>query len=126
MKIQPPLRTTLLRGAALIAITAALWGAGCNGNDPIGPVDPQLIAGDPLVSDPTLAPPSASTTGTVGFELYEMSRASNVAYVSLPPGSIPDADRATPQRRGGPTTVTTAMIDGGFDPVPVTAAAGQP
>jgi alpha-tubulin suppressor-like RCC1 family protein len=48
-----------------------------------------------------------------------------VAYVSLAPGTVPTGARASVRRVGDAASVTTAVTDGGFDPVPVIAQAGD-
>ncbi len=48
-----------------------------------------------------------------------------VAYVSLPPSMFPDADETTITNTATGVTRVVPMIDGGFDPVPITAAVGD-
>lgn len=48
-----------------------------------------------------------------------------MAYVSLPPDSIPNGEIAAIRNTRTGTTVTTVMADGGFDPIPVAASAGD-
>lgn len=53
------------------------------------------------------------------------SSASGEVYISLPPGSIPDGSTATIlDPRVGSSTIAI-LVDGGFDPVPIAAAAGD-
>lgn len=50
--------------------------------------------------------------------------AAEVAYVSLPPGSV-DADSATISNLSTRQQISVALIDGGFDPVAIAATAGD-
>ncbi|HET9707276.1 MAG TPA: Ig-like domain-containing protein [Gemmatimonadales bacterium] len=49
----------------------------------------------------------------------------DVVYVSLIPGTAPTGTLATVQRVGDTVSLTTALVGGGFDPVPVTAQTGD-
>jgi hypothetical protein len=71
-----------------------------------------------VVSDPVVAPVSAGTS---------LSGEASVAvvYVSLPPGTIPDGEQATIRNPHTGASLTVPMVDGGFDPVPLEAAAGD-
>lgn len=53
------------------------------------------------------------------------STAEQVAFVSLPPGSVPDGDRAAIARFGDTVAFTTRVVDGGFDPIPIIANLGD-
>jgi hypothetical protein len=48
-----------------------------------------------------------------------------VVYVSLPPGTIENGGLATIRNTRIGTTVSTAMMAGGFDPIPIEAQAGD-
>ena len=48
-----------------------------------------------------------------------------VAYVSLPPGTFPTGVAATIQNRRTGASLTVAILNGGFDPVPVPAVSGD-
>jgi alpha-tubulin suppressor-like RCC1 family protein len=83
--------------------------AGCRGGDFNGP----LVPASTIVSDP------------VGTSSLLCPVASAEAYVSLPPDSIPTGIAAVIQNRRTTRLTATAVINGGFDPVPVTAVAGD-
>lgn len=72
-------------------------------------VDPNLVASDTaaIVSDPV--PDTVST-------------AADAAYISLPRDLFPSAAKAVIRKVGSSASVTTAVIDGGFDAVPIAAA----
>lgn len=95
--------TTVALGVALGGCLA--WSSGCT--DMTGP---RPDATDVLVSNPvqrlTLAEP-------------------DLAYISLPPNTFPNGVLAVIRNSRGGGTVTAAVIDGGFDAVPVAAAAGD-
>ncbi len=50
---------------------------------------------------------------------------SNVAYISLQPQTYPGGTTATITNQRSAASVTTPMVDGGIDPVPVIANAGD-
>lgn len=95
---------TLTLGIAVGGLLA--WGAGCT--DVTGPhPDEDTHA---VVSDPALHLTSADA---------------DVAYISLPPSSFPDGVLAVMHNTRGGGTVTAAVVEGGFDAVPVAATAGD-
>jgi hypothetical protein len=51
--------------------------------------------------------------------------ADQVAYISLPPGTLPSGVTATIRNRVTGIGLTVTIIDGGFDPVPIAAVAGD-
>src|SRR6266702_8238892 len=48
----------------------------------------------------------------------------NVAYISLQPQSYPTGNTATITNRRSGATVSSTVVDGGIDPVPLLASAG--
>src|SRR3989441_11960070 len=105
---------------AWVAIAVVAGVGGCSDQGPKPPLPPPP---DPLnVSNPVqstaLAPrgTAVSAAAAVGTDL---------AYVSLAPGAYPGGQvaRVTDSRTGSDLFI--AMADGGFDPVPVIAAAGD-
>lgn len=98
---------------------AVLGVAGCRdipGPDPQGPTSPAIV------SDP-ISGVSASTAGA-GFAAGR-AQTGEVVYVSLPPDSIPGGEVALIGNPATGSVVITTMVDGGFDPVPVAARAGD-
>lgn len=99
-------------------VAAVLAAAACH--DTTEPDLPSPLA--VMVSNPVLragtsaASVSLSTTGAA---------IDSVAFVSIAPGSAPDATRATIENRRTGQVIATAMAGGGFDPVGVPAAAGD-
>jgi TolB protein len=53
------------------------------------------------------------------------SAGTDVVYVSLAPGMVSTGSRANVRRVGDAASLTTAVTDGGFDPVPVPAQTGD-
>jgi TolB protein len=103
---------------AWIVIVPAVWVAGCAPSERISgleTVEPTAIVSDltPLASARGLG--SATSTGP-GAE---------VAYVSLQPGTVPNGQLATISNPRLGITATTAMVEGGIDPFPIEAAAGD-
>ena len=96
-----------------------MWAAGCG--DPFGgPENPG--AGPPFVSNPlastqlAASPMSLSILGTEG---------SGVAYVSLPPGTVPGGVLTTIRNRHTDNSTFAFLADGGFDPVAIAADVGD-
>jgi alpha-tubulin suppressor-like RCC1 family protein len=121
-------------GFTLALVGAAIWAGACtdyaagpeseNPNDTLPPGD--TVAPLPqgmIVSDPV---PTASLAAQARAAPAPASGAGDrVAYVSLGVGTVPAGSRAVVRRVGEVATLTTAVVGGGFDPVPVTAAAGD-
>jgi Big-like domain-containing protein/WD40 repeat protein len=78
-----------------------------------GPASPILVSS--LVPD---LPASSSVVGTARRDV-------TVVYVSLRPETIPDGLTATVSDVQTGSSVTTSMVDGGFDPVAITAIVGD-
>jgi alpha-tubulin suppressor-like RCC1 family protein len=76
-----------------------------------------------IVSDPI--PAAALAAETRAALALAPSTADDVAYVSLAPGTVPAGRQAIVRRVGDATSLTTAVADGGFDPVPVAAQVGD-
>jgi uncharacterized protein YjdB len=76
-----------------------------------------------IVSDPVLAA-GLVQTATSGLALSS-SAGEAVTYVSLAPGTVPTGSTASIRRVGSAGSLVTRLFDGGFDPVPVNASAGD-
>jgi len=102
-----------------IMVVAGLVGmASCN--DGTGPESVQLPSRPYLmVSDPLTA-----SAGLAGSRVAGVAP-SNVAYVSLVPGSVPAGVEADIVNRGTGASITTVLVDGGFDPTPIAATVGD-
>ena len=110
---------------ALAVLTALGWLGGCSDN-PGGPcssdcpvlegviVSDQVAAGG--IGTAAEARTASAPAGTAGDEL---------AYVALPPGTVPAGNWATIRRVGDAGSIVTAVLSGGFDPVAVAAQAGD-
>ena len=88
--------------------------AACDGSMPVVPSNDPPRA---MVSDAVAAAVSATPGASVLVD--------GVAYVSLVPGTFPGAVHATISNRGTGAGVTAGMFEGGLDPVPVAATAGD-
>lgn len=88
--------------------------AGCSdlgpGSGP-GPAPPEAIVSNPMPG--------------LSFGVGGSAPAGTVAFVSLPPGSVPLAMSALVENRRSGASVQVAMVGGGFDPVPVPAEVGD-
>ena len=109
---------------SISGVTALVWMTGCRADSPgpcasCPPSPPSgLIVSDPVTVATAASPRSAGVASSSGG-------GSDVVYVSLTPGTTPTGTRASIRRVGDLTSVTTAVVDGGFDPVPVAAQAGD-
>jgi hypothetical protein len=119
-------RTRACRGSCgvaaglALAVTAAV--AACGEDRILDPhADDVAALTRAIVSNPVNPVPNVSGAALSGATAGEAA----VAYVSLPPGSLPDGEHVTIQNRRSGTDAATAMWDGGFDPVPVEAAVGD-
>lgn len=110
--------------ALLVADLPAVL-AGC-----VETLEPEASSADSsaVVSDPAPnAPPvlySGRAAPGVSFSDEQAVPGTEIAYVSLPPGGVPNGEIALISGPHG-SSVTVAMIDGGFDPVPIVATAGD-
>lgn len=113
-----------LAPAIALAVVGALgWLGGCSD----GPIEPCSDCSPPpqglIVSDPVAA---AGLAAGAGPALALASGAGDeVVYVSLPPGTAPTGSRARINLVGDTVAITTAVLDGGFDPVAVEAQVGD-
>ncbi len=115
-----------------VTVGVALAGLmlGCSDNpsgpgSPSGPGDPEPPAPSPfLVSDPRPATQVSGSATRLGASLA-VSAATSRVYVSLPPGSFPDANVAAIQERRSGAGLTVAVGGGGFDPVAIAAEVGD-
>ncbi|HXG95752.1 MAG TPA: Ig-like domain-containing protein [Gemmatimonadales bacterium] len=107
-------------GVALAAVTVVAWFVGCSDN-PGGPCS----ACPPPSLGLNVSNPIPGTGLAVGAAPVHASGAlangADVVYVSLAPGTVPTGSRAIVRRLGDSNSLTTAVTDGGFDPVPVDA-----
>jgi len=109
------------RQAAVIGLLALL--VRCSGDPPTGVVKlpTRMLVSNPLVSHAAPAPSRLTTSvraaGAVGED--------TMVYVALEPGTAPAGVSATVRGLASGATATTTIQDGGFDPVPVTARAGD-
>lgn len=78
-----------------------------------------LVVSDPAVVVPEALGGIAAARNVVG------AAAAEVAYVSLPPGTITEATFATVHNISKSVEATVTVIDGGFDPIAIEAAAGD-
>lgn len=114
----------LQKAVAVSALCAFAWLGACS-DEPAGPgsqdsASPNLDG--PILSDAVSAA-QAAVRAASGSALA--SAEGEVAYVALPPGAEPSGSQAILRRVGDATSLTAQVVDGGFDPVPVPAEAGD-
>ncbi len=112
----------MVSAAAIAVVFLASLEACQDGESPFGSVLETLshTVHEPVVSDPQRSiaasgPATAARQGT----------ASEVVYVSLPPGTVPTGGFATIRDARTGTDASAAMAEGGFDPVPLFSAVGD-
>lgn len=116
------------RVTPLVAAVAIAWAVGCE-NDPVGPRETELplILSD-TAAQPAVPPPDLSTSQGTQHSSVAAAQAApgaNVAYISLPPGAVPNGIAITIRHRVTGSAITVPMVDGGFDPVAIEATAGD-
>lgn len=87
---------------------------------PPPPVPPTFVA---LVSDPVA---SRTSSNAYARDIFLSAHdAGTVAYVSLHPGTVPRGNTLSIKNVRTSNVVTSRLVDGGIDPVPIAAAAGD-
>ncbi|HET9709091.1 MAG TPA: Ig-like domain-containing protein, partial [Gemmatimonadales bacterium] len=109
----------LLLTVAVIGTIACLDSSGPVSQGPVTPLD--TLPGV-LVSHPVDAPPVAGTAITPGTGALA---ASHIVYVSMVPGTVPTGVQAAIRDQTTGVSVTTAVVNGGFDPVGIAAEVGD-
>ncbi|MGD8727016.1 MAG: Ig-like domain-containing protein, partial [Gemmatimonadales bacterium] len=112
----------ILRRSWLTAIgtVVVLSASACND---IGGPSEEIIP--PFPSPAIISNPVAGTAASPPDVSQSDSSTTGVVYVSLLPGSFPDGEHATIRNRATGAEATAVMADGGFDPVPLPAIAGD-
>ncbi len=106
--------TSLVRAAIGIIITAGLALACSDSQGPTGPGPSPFLVSSPV-------PDPSTTASKVVASLLNPA----VVYVSLPPGAIPNGVTATIRDLQTGSSVTAAIVNGGFDPVALPALTGD-
>jgi len=104
--------------AALIGLVAACWGDGPT------PPDRDRLSLTLVLSDTSFAAAGATLASGSATSLASVSEP-EVAYISLPPGSVPDGESAVISNRRTRWSVSILLVAGGFDPVSIVASAGD-
>jgi hypothetical protein len=114
MGFTPASRVFRLALAGALAVVTAL---GCQ--DGQGPdVGPAPVLAALIVSNPSV--PSSAAAAPL-----RSGSAAGLVFASLPPGNVPNGVTVVIQNRRTGAQVTAALVNGGFDPVSVEAAAGD-
>ena len=110
-----------MRVAAGLALGAVAILVACS-----GVTDPELPDGASfglVVSEPLSVQSSAAAR--VDSDVAATGIQQEVAFVSLPPGSFPEGETATITNLTSEASRTARLVDGGFDPVSISAAVGD-
>ena len=108
-----------VRVAGVVVAIAAMIFACSSDSGPTGP------GPTPGSSPFVLSGPLSAASATAAHILLGPPNESTVAYVSLPPGSIPNGNTATISVLRTAYTVVVNLVAGGFDPVAVPAEEGD-
>jgi hypothetical protein len=108
------------KGFALI-VAAAVAGLGCSEGLTPPPEEPSVLTLPELIVSDAVA-----ASAIIGAESLAVAGGADQTFVSLPPGTLPGVVSVRIRiMAGGTTTPAIPVIDGGFDPVPVAAVAGD-
>ena len=120
------------------ALWIALWATmvvGCGGDakGPVGPAPPPPSPsedGSPVfLSEPVLRPPQLAVSARLhgaGLPRYSATAQGELVYVSARPGELPlSSDFVTIRNPANGAEEWEAVVEGGFDPVPIAAAVGD-
>src|SRR5256712_1759278 len=116
--MERPMRFKIAVAWVAIAVVAGVGGCSDQGPKPPLPPPPDPLNVSNPIQSTSLAPRSTAVSAAA-------TAATDLAYVSLDPGAYPGGQVAevTDSRTGSDLFI--AMADGGFDPVPVIASAGD-
>jgi alpha-tubulin suppressor-like RCC1 family protein len=95
------------------------------GPGPGAPSSPLNVSNSRLESIATSIGPAASPNVGAMPAMAVVVADANIAYISLQPQSYPTGNTATITNRRSGATVATTMVDGGIDPIPLPANAGD-
>ena len=114
--------TMVALGIAALGLCGGLASCGGDGEDVTGP-DPLVNAFASILSDSTRGPGSAPTLA--GVAQVTGDPAANIAYVSLPPGTIPDGVSLEIRNLATGYLRVEPLVDGGLDPISLPARVGE-
>jgi Big-like domain-containing protein/Regulator of Chromosome Condensation (RCC1) repeat protein len=92
--------------------------------DPDGPGPTPPLPGL-VVSGPVLGAGGVAASVPAAARSFGSGASETVVYVSLAPGSVPDGFQTTIRDQATGQTVTTSVVNGGFDPVALPASVGD-
>jgi alpha-tubulin suppressor-like RCC1 family protein/uncharacterized protein YjdB len=111
--------TRRVRPAIALAMLSTWAWLGCS-EPPVGPVQ----TSSPLVVSNARRSPAASAAHADSPAAGQIA-GDDVVYASMTPGTAPAGVTATVRSLASGSLLTTAVQDGGFDPVPITAEVGD-
>lgn len=114
-----------LRLGASLALASLVAACSDSGHTITGTDSTAGGAATATVSDPVPEAAALARQGGRVAGAAQSAAASEVAYVSLPPGTIPDGALATIRNDRVGTGAAVHVVDGGFDPIPMPAHAGD-
>jgi len=121
-------RELCLAGAVLL-LAGLAWVGGCRSDDVVGSTASKVL---PPVLAPVVSNPVAALAGVqvrTAYDFHAATRAATsgaeVAYVSLPSGTIPQGELAVIRNLRTGVETAGAMASGGLDPVPIEATSGD-
>jgi alpha-tubulin suppressor-like RCC1 family protein len=105
----------------MVAAGALAWTIGCGDGSIAPPPRGEEPAASVVVSEPVGIPGSAMPTSAA----LAAGMAIDVAYVSLPPGTVPGGTSASIRNGATGASLTAPVANGGFDPVAIAASVGD-
>ncbi len=115
-----------IRRVAITSVAMATLLAACSSDGPTDPTSGTPLPPTPLPPTPFLVSNPILPLGTaaVGGEASPQAPAT-ISWVSLPPGSLPDANAVTMRVFRTGAQAIALVTDGGFDPVAIPAVEGD-
>jgi Tol biopolymer transport system component len=117
---------------AIIFFATAGWMGGCSDDDVADLTGPTETESALIISDTALGTSAGSGVSAAGQSppapastTSAAEANANVAYISLPAGTVPRGVTATISNQRTGSIVSVLLVDGGFDPVAVVARAGD-
>jgi len=110
----------------LVAVVAVVV-VRCSDRSAIAP-DESILGSTPLMKGMVISNPQPASASAAAVERASVNAAENdeIAYVSLAPKTLPNAVKVEIENRTRDLPGSlVAVIDGGFDPVPIEASAGD-
>jgi Big-like domain-containing protein len=115
----------VVAGGVVLASVALACSDAAMQSDGETPLPPSPFVVSNPVPGPALSAARGALARSAAGTSSSVTSTASLVYVSLSPGAIPGASSASILDQRTSSNVTVAVVDGGFDPVALTAAAGD-